>query len=241
MLLDFDCGNTRIKWRLSEEGGRVRAQGAWDGPLGNASLPPELVAVRSLERVRVASVAAPELGVELVTLCRSTWSVAPEFARTHAVQCGVVNGYQDPSRMGVDRWLAVLAAASRSPRRAVAVLDCGTTITLDLVRASGHHVGGYIVPGLRLFREGLNQHAHRLLVDRFALGDHRAGTNTAAAISNGVTCMLRGLVDGVDAQLGESPEWYVAGGDGRDVMEALRLPGRYCPDLVLDGLALAMP
>lgn len=241
MLLDFDCGNTRIKWRLSDSEGRVQAQGVWAGPVGGAEWPSELVVAPRMDRVRVASVAAPEVGEGLVTRCRETWSVTPEFAQTRAVQCGVVNGYQDPSRMGVDRWLAVLAAASRSPGRAVAVLDCGTTITLDLVRASGEHLGGYIVPGLRLFREALNRHAHRLVVDRFALGDDRAGVNTAAAIANGVTGMLGGLVGGVDAQLGESPDWYVSGGDGRDVIEALRLPGRYCADLVLDGLALALP
>ena len=62
---------------------------------------------------------------------------------------GVVNGYADPSLLGVDRWVAVVGAYHRV-RGAVVVADIGTAATIDVVAADGRHRGGYIVPGPRL-------------------------------------------------------------------------------------------
>src|SRR5690606_18957451 len=62
---------------------------------------------------------------------------------------GVVNGYSDFSRLGMDRWLAMVGAFDLCGCACV-VLDLGTATTVDLVSGEGVHIGGYITPGLGL-------------------------------------------------------------------------------------------
>ena len=66
----------------------------------------------------------------------------------------VKNGYREPSSLGVDRWMVVLAAYHRCSGTAL-VIDLGTAITLDYIRSDGQHLGGYIVPGTHLSQRAL--------------------------------------------------------------------------------------
>ncbi|MDP1069535.1 type III pantothenate kinase, partial [Klebsiella pneumoniae] len=68
-------------------------------------------------------------------------------------------------RMGVDRWLAMLAAWQRVGQSCW-VVDCGSAITLDLLDAEGRHQGGYILPGLRLMQQSLLGNTAEVRVDR---------------------------------------------------------------------------
>ncbi len=89
----------------------------------------------SLAALDEAARAATGRGVERIT--------------TRRVAAGVVNGYADPSLLGVDRWLAVIGAYQRV-QGACVVADIGTAATVDVVAADGRHRGGYIVPGPQL-------------------------------------------------------------------------------------------
>ena len=73
---------------------------------------------------------------------------APRFVTTAHAQFGVRCAYADPARLGVDRWVAVLAAY-HAAHGAACVLDAGTAVTFDAVAADGRHLGGLIFPGAR--------------------------------------------------------------------------------------------
>ena len=75
------------------------------------------------------------------------------FVQTQAEQFGVRCAYQNFSTLGVDRWLAVLAAEQET-RLPCAVLDLGTANTCDILVDKQHH-GGWIAPGFSLMRESL--------------------------------------------------------------------------------------
>ena len=92
--------------------------------------------------------------VSLSDWLQSHFGIAPEFARTARFAAGVTCGYEDPSRLGVDRWLAMLAARQLSNRPFI-VFGLGTAGTADFVDGDGVHKGGFIVPGLRLMTEAL--------------------------------------------------------------------------------------
>lgn len=95
------------------------------------------------------------------------------------------NSYAEPATLGIDRWLAMLGARQQSPTRALLVIDAGTAITCDWVAADGQHLGGWIVPGMRLQQEAVLQRTARVLPARSVQPELVAGTDTASCLSNG--------------------------------------------------------
>ena len=149
--------------------------------------------------------------------------------------------YRDPAQLGVDRWLAALAAFA-AERSAVCVIDAGTALTVDIVDDSGLHLGGLIAPGPELMRESLVRGTAQLAsgcieqVNAFA-------DNTADAISLGCGDATRGVLRGVAERLesrapGERYRWYLTGGAAPLVAALLERQWIQVPDLVLRGLAV---
>ena len=169
----------------------------------------------------------------------STALVAFPTAVQHCA--GVTNGYDEPFRLGVDRWLAILAAYNLAGQKCC-VVDCGTTITLDLVSSSGLHLGGYILPGVAMMKDALRVRSTVLKSGIQAGISLAPGSNTAAAINNGVISMITGfikqvLADEVPAM--KDAKLFFTGGDGLMIKEALDWPASYEKTLVLDGLQFA--
>lgn len=262
-VLDIDMGNTRLKWRLMS-GDKLVEQGAFSWAdydsfapgAGATSSIWERVAPHcvSLGRVRVGSVAGAERNQALAAWVREKWGIETEFAQTSAAAAGVRNSYEDPSRMGVDRWLAAVAAYQRVAK-ACLVVDCGSAVTVELIDATGQHLGGYIVPGLRLMRRALFNDTDAVKVGSQPLPEVLApGKDTAAAVNNGLPQMVLGLIERAYRQLeltqpGEAEDTavqvLVTGGDGRVLIAHLdRSIGEnaeFVADLVLDGLAIVLP
>ena len=77
----------------------------------------------------------------------------PHFVTSSATYAGVGNAYKEPHRLGVDRWLALLAIKARGESAAV-IIDVGTACTIDVMN-NGQHLGGYIFPGIAVARDAL--------------------------------------------------------------------------------------
>jgi len=247
-VLELDLGNTRLKWRSLVKGG-VGAAGFFvrqDYP----SLPACLAAL-SLEldgfdfsQVRVASVASAASNEALALWGRNELALCVEFARVSREWAGVVNGYDDYSLLGVDRWLAVLAAQQLAPEGAC-VVDCGSAVTLDLV-VSGQHLGGYIVPGLRLMNAALfgSTDGVKVVAENLDGGAGLLlGRDTAGAVNLGLPMMVASLVAEVVQRFLREREVrlqvILTGGDAPAVAGFLEGAFLCRPDLVLDGLVLA--
>src|SRR5690606_18274094 len=100
------------------------------------------------------SVSAEASVARVSAACEDAFGIVPVRLRTAAETCGVRCAYADPARLGVDRWLAVVAAY-RDPGGPAVVFDCGTAITVDAVTTAGEHLGGLIIPGIQLMRRAL--------------------------------------------------------------------------------------
>jgi type III pantothenate kinase len=143
------------------------------------------------------------------------WHLQPEYAMVTEACAGVRNGYQDVTRLGVDRWLALVAAYAQTSA-ACCIVDCGTTITVDLVAADGRHLGGYIVPGLYLMRDALAARSRALSTAPSDWEAATPGTSTVAAVHNGILAMALGFLRDIhhqDARAGRQVEWFLTGGD----------------------------
>ncbi len=238
MILDLDLGNSFIKWRCGSGNGLIANQ-----HIDAQSLTRHWSGFHP-QRVRMGSVAGEDVETVLAEWVAQHWGLVIEQARTQSECSGLINSYADPRRMGVDRWLAMLAARERV-RGGCCVVDCGSAITVDYIAEDGRHLGGYIMPGLQLMRRGLLDNTRRIQIDfDSAHASTDPGCCTEDAVQHGLYLMLSALAERIerdlDAWLGESARLVIAGGDG-ELFQRWAGRGEYCPDLVLDGLAVAMP
>jgi len=199
-----------------------------------------------LGRCRLASVAGDALVASILAWVRGRYDVGVEEAKVEAEACGLVNSYERPENMGVDRWLAAVAAFGQC-KSACVVVDCGSAVTVELISGDGHHRGGYIVPGLGLMRRSLFQDTDAVKVVAAPLAATlSAGKNTADAVNHGLVLMVVGLIEKALAELvaetsGPPPALWVTGGDGKVLMPHLPVSSRFDEQLVLDGLARLIP
>ena len=148
-----------------------------------------------------------------------------------------------PERVGADRLLAALAAW-RCAGDACIVVDCGTAITVNSVRADGTFLGGAIFPGLALMARALAQGT--ALLPEFTVPETapKIGKNTteamAAGILHGVTGAVANLIIVAGEVVGEDARVFLTGGDAPRLAAFLPLDCREVhPDLVLEGMAIA--
>jgi len=195
-VLVVDAGNTRLKWGVAQAG-RWIARDA-------ISTSDAMGLAQALDRLDVApsvavgcNVAGPEVGdrVSAAIAARGLelhWNVA------RSSQAGVTNGYDDPSRLGADRWAALMGAWARVGSACV-VVNAGTAITVDSLSRDGHFLGGIILPGLDTMLDALEARTAGL---RRMPGVHRDfPTNTADAMTTGVIDAAVGAVQRVRARL----------------------------------------
>ncbi len=154
---------------------------------------------------------------------------------------GVTNAYDQPERLGVDRWLALLAAAELCDGDCM-IIDAGSAITLDLLRADGRHLGGAILPGRKTSIERFREIFSHIDFDAVARADHeKPGCSTEAAIqldyAQDSLGYLQQLVNRWRPLLSPNLEILLAGGDAARVQRDLGTDARIVPDLVFRGLA----
>ena len=227
----LDVGNTAIKWRLAG------AEGLMDGG-GFVSDVPSLcedVGMQHWSVVGLASVGGDLVDSELIAALAGLNEAKVRQAVSQSTFLGLVNSYPHPNRMGVDRWLAMLAAHHHNDG-ALCVIDAGTAVTLDLLSAEGVHRGGYILPGAEIMGRALSIYTGRIHVDILDHPTFAPGDDTVACVSAGGWRAVMGALQSV---LSDYPEHraLLTGGSALTLLD-LGLTATYIPDLVMEGLRL---
>jgi len=235
VILDIDAGNTRVKWRVVD-GTRIIARGDQLTALIRQGEPLKIDSQSVISRIRLSCVAGKEIIEKLQGQLGDQFDVRLELAEVTERAASVACGYRDHSQLGVDRWLAIVAAYVKYSD-AVIVVDAGSAVTVDIVEADGVHQGGYIVPGLQLMHNALWQGTDRIKVEVKQPADISSpGLSTDEAVDKGclllVVAMIESLVDKYQARL------VITGGDGELLQDALGVEAELYPDLVLEGLTL---
>ena len=234
MELDIDIGNSFLKWRC-RDGAVLVARGEVATQSLAGSLFSELSGF-ALKKVRIGSVASADVDTEVARQLKDGFAIEPVFARTQAHGAGVVNSYAEPERMGVDRWLAMVAAYQVSGG-ACCVVDCGSAITVDWVSAQGVHQGGYIIPGLNLMQDALFNRTAKVKRRDAVVTAIEPGINTESAVQNGAAYVLAALGERVARECEvNGARLFICGGDGALFAELIEHVECLQPDLVLDGL-----
>ncbi len=235
--LYFDFGNSRVKW-------------SWDGwsQQGHADysqLAASLQQIKAMVSVRdsivLASVASEKRLAEPLKILRALFSVPIRRCLVTQEALGVRCGYSEFSRLGVDRWLALLAARKMN-QSAVVVVDLGTAATLDVVDGAGSHLGGYIVSGMHLAVAGLLSGTDQI---KPAMEQHSApeiafGRNTTQAVYNGsLRCLIALIKDVYNEVLIDDPEaqLVLTGGDAALIGPMLGVDYQLHEGLVFKGMS----
>jgi type III pantothenate kinase len=233
MRLEFDIGNTNHKWRIVDE------SGVWlRGHFANHSEGLHGVPYQGVEEIWVSCVGKDTLLMRLLDWAQEH-KLPVQRAVVTAEAEGVVCAYKEPYRLGVDRWLAVLAAYHRYG--ASCIIDIGSAMTVDVVDAQGQHLGGYIVPGYQLLLNALAKDTDKVRwMDREVGDDLSPACDTANAVAAGAKLMLAGFVEQAVARLPIAPVQVVFTGGGCDLLRKVcQLHGEWQEDLVFEGLAWA--
>jgi len=241
MLVDIDIGNTRAKWRLSS-GGVILERGFIETSCGDWSA---LAALRPYQpqRVRVSNVAGEVVAQQVRCIVARDFGIRAEFALACESVGTVTSGYEDPQRLGVDRWLAILAGWELFHDRCV-VIDAGSALTFDFIDARGGHSGGYIVPGLQMMMGALFSGTSGVRINSSHEAGLAYGVNTDMAVQNGCFAMALAFIEKVmadDSRGRVAINVVLTGGDADLLLTYLPKAVVHKPDLVLDGLAFALP
>ncbi len=242
MRLLLDMGNTRLKWALQCSSPEWLARGAmeWQETDAAHGLTEAWMDLPRPVAVFAASVVDSEREAVVAAVVEQLYGDAPIWLRTPATACGVRNAYAEPHRLGVDRFLAMVAAKAEGLAPCV-VVSAGTALTLDALAADGQHLGGLIAPGARLMQQSLLGATARVRPEQVGqildLAD-----NTADAVTSGCWHALAALVERFAARtaprLGASPRLILDGGDAGQLLSLLSLPAQMGSDGVLRGLAV---
>ena len=246
-FLAIDIGNTRLKWAIyagPAPGAVLLAHGAvfleTIDDLADAHWT-QLRAPGSMLGCVVAGDAVRRRVEEQMEL----WDVDPHWVVPSAHEAGLVNGYDHPSRLGADRWVALAGARSRvlaaggAPRPALVVM-VGTAVTVDALDASGRFLGGLILPGFGLMLRALEQGTAGLKVPTGEVVDFP--TNTSDALMSGGASAIAGAVERqvrrLQARTGQAPLLLMTGGAAVKLIPITDLPFETVDTLIFEGLLL---
>jgi type III pantothenate kinase len=243
-FLAIDIGNTRLKWALHEAaapGAVPRQQGAVF--LENIDALAEgdwraLPAPRAILGCNVAGDAVRRRVEEQLEL----WDTAPSWVVPSALDAGVRNGYDHPTRLGADRWTALIGAhwhvQNRGLARPALVVMIGTAVTVDALDPDGTFLGGLILPGHGIMLRALESGTAGLRVPTGEVS--LFPTNTSDALTSGGNYAITGAIERLHRHLkqrtGLQPLTLITGGAGWKVAPHLQIEHELVEGLIFDGL-----
>lgn len=235
----IDVGNSQLKWVLSDQQEALSHQRLSKTENYLEALAATWQEFETVNTVVISNVTGVKVTQVLIDLCQRLWpKVHCVTASAEETCCGVTNSYRHPEKLGVDRWLVLIASWTQSLKPLV-VVDCGTAITVDALNRKGQHLGGLIIPGFSLMQRSLSENTFAL-----STGDApfkpTLGKATEAAIANGSVLAAAGLVEKVIHDLehteGESFQLILTGGEALRLEQALDRSCVVDAELIFKGL-----
>ncbi len=243
-FLAIDVGNTRLKWALYEAptpGAALLAQGAEfldhierlaEGAWAQLPHPTQML----------GCVVAGDAVKRRVDEQMELWDVSPQWVVSSAQEAGLTNGYDHPTRLGCDRWVAMIGARhhmlAQGPARPLVVVMVGTAVTVEAIDAQGRFLGGLILPGHGIMLRALESGTAGLHVPTGEVC--LFPTNTSDALTSGGTYAIAGaverMVQHVIAHCGSEPACMMTGGAGWKMAPSMGRPFELVDNLIFDGL-----
>lgn len=148
---------------------------------------------------------------------------------------------KNPAQTGADLVVGSVAAL-RTYKAPLIVIDMGTATTMVVLDKTGALIGGCICPGVKISLDALTERTALLPGLQLDQPKKAIGRNTIDCMRSGImlgaACMLDGMVERMEAELGCKATVVVTGGIAKFVTPMCRTPMIYDKDLLLKGLAV---
>jgi type III pantothenate kinase len=232
-LLLLDVGNSRLKWAAADAAG-VGEGGAIEHG-GNPAAAVSSIGITKADAVWIANVTGATLGDKLAAVLKLRYGTTPKFAAVQAEHAGLRVAYAEPQRLGIDRWLALLAAWSET-RGPACVVSAGTALTFDAVDATGQHLGGVIAPGLLTMQQAVLGATRFPSTGPAQLYTEGLGADTDACVRQGALHACAGMVERLANRHAANATRLITGGDAARLLPHLDGAWSPRPNLVMQGL-----
>ena len=194
---------------------------------------------KGVEGVIISSVVPPVLN-SCKTAVRKLTGKTPMIVGP-GIKTGLNIQMENPAQIGSDLIVAAVAALSRF-KPPLIIVDMGTATTMTAIDKNGTYVGGCISPGPKLSAESLSTRTAQLPAISLDSPKKAIGKNTVDAMRSGVmlgsACMVDGMIDRMEEELGGGVTVVATGGIARFVLPMCRRRIEYDRDLLLKGLSI---
>lgn len=147
---------------------------------------------------------------------------------------------ENPAQTGADLVVGSVAAL-REHKAPLIVIDMGTATTMVVLDESGALIGGCICPGVKISMDALTGKTALLPGLQLDQPKKAIGRNTIDCMRSGImmgnACMLDGMVERMEAELGMKTTVIATGGIAKFIIPMCKTPIIYDKDLILKGLA----
>ena len=147
----------------------------------------------------------------------------------------------NPKTVGSDMIVDAVAAIHEYPKPIV-VIDMGTATTMSVVDKHGNYIGGVILPGLKVSLDSLSGKTAQLPYISLSTPDKVIGKNTIDCMRSGIiygnAAQLDGIMDRMEAELGEKASAVATGGLAKFITSLCRHQIVYDDALLLKGLLI---
>lgn len=156
------------------------------------------------------------------------------------LKTGLNIAIDNPSQTGADLVVGSVAAL-REHKPPMIVIDMGTATTMVVLDKNGALIGGSISPGVKISLDALTGGTALLPGLQLDQPKRAIGRNTTDCMRSGVmmgaACMLDGMIQRMEEELGYKTKVIVTGGIARFVIPMCRREMIYDKDLLVKGLA----
>lgn len=147
---------------------------------------------------------------------------------------------ENPAQTGADLVVGAVAAL-REYKPPLIVVDMGTATTMIVLDSTGTLVGGCICPGVKISLDALTERTALLPGLQLDQPKHAIGRNTIDCMRSGImlgtACMLDGMVERMEAELGCKTKVIATGGIAKFITPLCKTEMVYDKDLIVKGLA----
>lgn len=248
MLLALDVGNTNITLGVYEgEKLLFVTRMATNPPRMEDEYASAMLSILHLYNIHTSQVngavlssVVPRLTDDLARAVRRVWKVEPFIVSAQSVPELKVKR-DVPNTLGADLVVGAVAAKAMYHGPCI-VIDMGTATTLTGLNADGEVCGVVIIPGVGTSLDALTSRAAQLSSVSLTAPPQVLGRNTMECIQSGMVfgtaCMLDGLCDRIEDELGAPCEVVATGGLAGLIVPHCSRKITFSDTLLLDGLKI---
>ena len=241
MILAVDVGNSNIViGGVRDQDSLFEARLQTDANKTSDEYGKELKSIlngREVEGAIISSV-VPQVMNAIKTALRKLCGVEPLVVGP-GLKTGLNIKIENPAQTGADLVVGCVAAL-REHKPPMIVIDMGTATTMIALDQTGAFIGGCIAPGVKISMDALTNRTALLPGLQLDQPKKAIGRNTIDCMRSGImmgsACMLDGMVQWMEEELGAKATVVVTGGIAKFVIPMCRTPMIYDKDLLLKGL-----